>query len=78
VRLQDELRQGGQLDPAAVRLELDGIDVTRQADIGGTQDFPQSLAEVTYSPPEPLRAGEHSAALAVGGMTVKWSFRVAG
>jgi hypothetical protein len=57
--LTDAMREGGILNPAVVWLTIDGVDVS--AEVRGTRDFPQSSAELVYTPVPPLAPGYHEA-----------------
>lgn len=78
--LTDALRKAGALDLSKVRLALDGRDVTADARVLGTTDFPQSRASLIYGPPGPLAPGLHRASLtiasAAGPRSFGWTFTV--
>jgi hypothetical protein len=58
--LTDAMRSGGPaLDPNVVWMTVDGVDVA--AEVRGTRDFPQSWAELVYTPSAPLAPGGHEA-----------------
>lgn len=59
--LTDAMRDGGALNPAVVWLAVDGIDVPTE--VSGTADFPQSWAELIYTPVPPLAPGLHEASV---------------
>lgn len=84
VSLNTAMRAGGDggPTPGALRLELDGKDITAQASLGNTEDHPPSRAWLEYVSKAPLSLGEHSAAVSLlddGGkrQTNTWKFRVA-
>lgn len=80
-RLTDAMRRQGVVDAGAINLALDGADVSAKAKVGGTLDFPQSRAMVTYRPQTPLADGRHRAVVSFprgsGRVTYAWVFVVA-
>lgn len=78
--LSDALRRSGALDLSKVRLALDGRDITADARVLGTMDFPQSRASLMYTPRQPLAPGLHRALLtiasAAGPRSFGWTFTV--
>jgi hypothetical protein len=81
LRLTDALRKAGVLDLSKVRLALDGRDVTAEARVLGTMDFPQGRASLMYTPRRPLAPGLHRATLTIasvaGPRAFAWTFTVA-
>lgn len=41
---------GEEAEPRSVQLFVNGVDVTKQARIGGTRDWPQSYYRISYTP----------------------------
>jgi hypothetical protein len=80
LRLTDALRRDGVFAPERVTLRLDGNEITRLVRIGGTMDFPQGRAFLSYTPPVPLSLGQHRATLVLarpsGPSTFEWTFVV--
>lgn len=80
-RLTDAMRRQGVADVAALMLTVDGTDVSANAAVAGTLDFPQSLAVLTYRPQTPLADGRHRAAVSYpqgsSRVTYAWTFVVA-
>lgn len=78
LRLTNALRKAGAFDPSRVRLTLDEVDVTRNARVRGTMDYPQSRALLVYVPKKPLAIGPHRVAVTlasgVGSRTYAWAF----
>jgi hypothetical protein len=78
--LNAAMRKEGEFDPSTVALTLDGRDVTAQALVRGTMDYPQGRVTMIYTPDEPLAEGKHEAALTLpaekGRTTYRWSFNV--
>ncbi|HVF61015.1 MAG TPA: hypothetical protein VNJ70_14505 [Thermoanaerobaculia bacterium] len=71
------------VSPTSLRLLLDGEDVTAAARVGATEDVPPSQADISYTPPAPLAAGEHRAEVRFvddrgAAYSYAWSFTVAG
>ncbi len=61
--LSGAMLQNGQMDASLFSLTLDGRDVTTEAHLRGTMDFPQSRGELVYKPGGPLTPGSHEATL---------------
>jgi hypothetical protein len=59
--LEGAMLKGGEMDQAAFLLALDGENITAQADVRGTMDFPQSQGTLLYRPKAPLSLGHHRA-----------------
>jgi hypothetical protein len=80
--LTDLVRTGGSFNPAAILLELDGLDVTGAATFAQTETYPASLAVLLYTPPGDLALGAHEAVLSYpspGGTLFRhWNFTVIG
>lgn len=80
-RLTDAMRRQGVADAGAISLAVDGTDVSARAAVGGTLDFPQSRAFVTYRPQAPLADGQRRAVASFprgsGRVTYAWTFVVA-
>lgn len=75
-----EFTRGEPVDPASLRLLVDGVDVTPRATVTMTRDWPPSAATITYAPGG-LAPGPHHAALqlqkrAGGTVSHTWSFTV--
>jgi hypothetical protein len=45
----------------SVKLIIDGVEVTQQARVAATDDFPPSRAEISFKPDQPFSAGKHIA-----------------
>ena len=81
LRLTDAMRRDGAFDRSTVTLTLDGNDVTKEAGVRGSMDYPQSRVLLLYTPATPLVLGTHRAAFtfpsASGRSSVEWTFTVA-
>jgi hypothetical protein len=54
-----DLTKVPEVDPASLKLMLDGVDVTHKAKITLTRDWPPSFASITYTPRR-LKPGAHA------------------
>ena len=62
VRVTFDFRRGDfRLEPDALRLYVDGVDVTEKSVRGSTEDVPPSQVELTYTPSPPFTSGWHGA-----------------
>ncbi len=81
LRLTVALRTHGVFDLSRVRLAVDGRDVTSNALVMGTLDFPQSMAAITYVPEKVFSMGSHWVVLRIasteGPRIYRWTFVVA-
>ncbi|MBW4667617.1 MAG: hypothetical protein KME60_09320 [Cyanomargarita calcarea GSE-NOS-MK-12-04C] len=73
-------RLGEEAERGSVQLFFDGIDVTKQARIGGTRDWPQSYYKISYTP-NSWKLGIHCAEIrfrTIDGTTksYSWSFSI--
>ena len=71
-----DLARGDRVDPASLRLLVDGADVTSRSKITQTRDWPASSASIFYAPIE-LQAGVHRAEVAFrteAGMTLRYTW----
>jgi hypothetical protein len=55
-----DLKVGEEVEPDSLKLLIDGIDVTPQAKIGGTRDWPPSSLNISYTMKD-SRKGSHCA-----------------
>ena len=60
IKAELDLTRGEKLIPAAIQLIVDGMDVTPQATITMTRDWPPSFVSITYTP-STLQPGTHRA-----------------
>ena len=76
VRVAFDFRRHIRFAPESLRLYVDGNDVTAAAERAGTDDVPQSQAEVWFSPRGGWSAGLHSVKVDLGDATYSWLFMV--
>jgi hypothetical protein len=79
--LTGAMRQAGSFDLSTVKLTLDGKDVTQEAQVLSSMNYPPSRASLSYTPTTALALGTHRAAItfpsASGRSTIEWTFTVA-
>ena len=71
-----EWSAGGALDLGAVRVVVDGADVTAACETRVAATWPPRRVDLVYRPPGGWPAGEHEVALTAP--TATWTFTVAG
>jgi hypothetical protein len=81
LNLTDAMRKAGSFDLSTVKLTLDGKDVTQEAQVLSSMNYPPSRASLSYTPTTALALGTHRAAItfpsASGRSTIEWTFTVA-
>jgi len=76
--LTDAMRKDGSFDPSAVKLTLDGSDVTSMAVVRQVMTYPASRVTMLLTPAKDLSAGNHLVGItypsAAGPKTHQWNF----
>jgi len=60
IRAELDFTAGEAVDPSSLQLLVDGVNVTSQAQIGGTRDWPPTYLQISYTP-KGSRQGSHCA-----------------
>jgi hypothetical protein len=60
IRAELDFTAGEAVEPSSLQIFVDGVDVTSQAQIGGSRDWPPSYLHISYTPKD-FRQGSHCA-----------------